>query len=149
MSVDADLRCGRRFESERWSESIIYIKSLVGPYKKRTLFYFRDVSSFCTPRKAAQTAEWSGKWNRVYIYIQLQISVQTQICVHTLNRHPLTSLSQTMVRFKGILKSESFPNSQIYGRFLLFNNNSFYVSNLCAKLYRKPLRNHRKQSNIV
>jgi hypothetical protein len=32
---------------------------------------------------------------------------------------------------------------------LLFHNNSFYVSNLCAKLYRKPLRNHRKQSNIV
>jgi hypothetical protein len=25
----------------------------------------------------------------------------------------------------------------------------FYVSNLCAILYRKPLRNHRKQSNIV
>ena len=67
--MDADLRCGCRFESEHWSESIIYIKSLVGPYKKRTLFYFRDVSSFCTPRKAGQTAEWSGKWNRVYIYI--------------------------------------------------------------------------------
>jgi hypothetical protein len=32
---------------------------------------------------------------------------------------------------------------------LLFHNNSFYVSNLCAKLYRKPLRNHRKRSNIV
>jgi hypothetical protein len=32
---------------------------------------------------------------------------------------------------------------------ILFHNNSFYVSNLCAKLYRKPLRNHRKQSNIV
>jgi hypothetical protein len=30
---------------------------------------------------------------------------------------------------------------------LLFHNNSFYVSNLCAKLYRKPLRNHRKRSN--
>jgi hypothetical protein len=34
------------------------------------------------------------------------------------NRHPLTSLSQIMVRFKGILKSASFPNSQIYGRFI-------------------------------
>jgi hypothetical protein len=31
---------------------------------------------------------------------------------------------------------------------LLFHNNSFYVSNLCAKLYRKPLRNHRKRSHI-
>ena len=34
------------------------------------------------------------------------------------NRHPLTSLSQIKVRFKGILKSASFPNSQIYGRFI-------------------------------
>ena len=34
------------------------------------------------------------------------------------NRHPLTLLSQITVRFKGILKSVSFPNSQIYGRFI-------------------------------
>jgi hypothetical protein len=33
------------------------------------------------------------------------------------NRHPLTILSQITVLFKGILKSTSFPNSQIYGRF--------------------------------
>jgi hypothetical protein len=32
---------------------------------------------------------------------------------------------------------------------LLYHNNSFYVLSLCAKLYRKPLRNHRKRSNIV
>jgi hypothetical protein len=35
------------------------------------------------------------------------------------NRHPLTSLSQITVRFKGFLKSASFPNSQIYGRFIV------------------------------
>jgi hypothetical protein len=33
------------------------------------------------------------------------------------NRHPLTILPQITVLFKGILKSTSFPNSQIYGRF--------------------------------
>ena len=33
------------------------------------------------------------------------------------NRHPLTSLSQITVRFKGFLKSASFPNSQIYYMF--------------------------------
>ena len=32
------------------------------------------------------------------------------------NRHPLTSLSQITVQFKGILKSAS--NSQIYVRFI-------------------------------
>ena len=31
---------------------------------------------------------------------------------------PLTSLSQITVRLKVILKSVSFPNSQIYGRFI-------------------------------
>ena len=31
-----------------------------------------------------------------------------------LNRHPLTSLSQITVRFKGILKLVCFTNSQIY-----------------------------------
>jgi len=35
------------------------------------------------------------------------------------NRRPLlTSLSQITVRFKDILKSASFPNSHIYGRFI-------------------------------
>jgi len=34
------------------------------------------------------------------------------------NRHPLTSISQITVRFKGILKSASIPNSQIYGQFI-------------------------------
>ena len=36
------------------------------------------------------------------------------------NRHPLTSLSQITVRFKGFLISASFPNSQIYGRFIVY-----------------------------
>jgi len=34
------------------------------------------------------------------------------------DRHPLTSLSKITAQFKGILKSTSFPNSQIYGRFI-------------------------------
>ena len=34
------------------------------------------------------------------------------------NRHPLSLLSQSIVRLNGILKSASFPNSQIYGRFI-------------------------------
>jgi len=34
------------------------------------------------------------------------------------NQHPLMSLSQITVRSKGILKSASFPNSQIHGQFI-------------------------------
>ena len=34
------------------------------------------------------------------------------------NRHSLTSLSQITVQFRGILISESFSNSQIYGQFI-------------------------------
>jgi len=34
------------------------------------------------------------------------------------DRLSLTSLSQITVLFKGIIKSASFPNSQIYGRFM-------------------------------
>jgi len=34
------------------------------------------------------------------------------------DQRPLMSLSQITVRFKGILKSASFPDSQIYGRFI-------------------------------
>ena len=41
------------------------------------------------------------------------------------NRRPLTSLSQITFQFKGILKSASFPNSQIYGRFIAIKLTSF------------------------
>ena len=41
------------------------------------------------------------------------------------NRRPLTSLSQITVQFKGILKLPSFPNSQIYGRFIAIKSTSF------------------------
>jgi hypothetical protein len=34
------------------------------------------------------------------------------------NRRPLLSLSQITVRFKGVLKSVSLTNIQIYGRFM-------------------------------
>jgi hypothetical protein len=42
------------------------------------------------------------------------------------NRRPLRSLwlSQITVRFKGILKSVSFPNSHIYGRFIAIKSTS-------------------------
>jgi hypothetical protein len=49
--------------------------------------------------------------------------------------------------FDGKLNINNFQTILINS--LLFHNVSFYVSNLCAKLYRKPLRNHRKRSNIV
>ena len=42
------------------------------------------------------------------------------------NWSPLTSLSQITVRFKGILKSASFPNSQIYGQFEKVRNGHRY-----------------------
>jgi hypothetical protein len=41
-----------------------------------------------------------------------------RISIHSSKRHPLAWLSQITVRFKGILKSATFPNSQIYGRFI-------------------------------
>ena len=47
----------------------------------------------------------------VHVIDQGQIGVYPSKCL-------LTSLSQITVRFKGILKSASFPNSQIYGRFI-------------------------------
>ena len=54
----------------------------------------------------------------VNIPVYMIDSDQRQIGVHSLNRHPLTSLSQIMLRIKGILKSVSYPHSQIYGRFI-------------------------------
>jgi hypothetical protein len=50
----------------------------------------------------------------------------TQIDVYSSNRHPPSSLSQVTVRFKGILKSMSFPNSQIYSRFIVACRIRFY-----------------------
>ena len=46
------------------------------------------------------------------------------------NRRPLTSLSQITVRFKGILKSASFPNSQIYADLLPSNRRPFQSADL-------------------
>jgi hypothetical protein len=40
------------------------------------------------------------------------------------NRHPLTSLSHITVRFKGILKSASFPNSHKYDRIIAIKSTS-------------------------
>jgi len=33
------------------------------------------------------------------------------------DQHPMTSLFQIAVRYKGFLKSASFPNAQMYGGF--------------------------------
>ena len=51
----------------------------------------------------------------LYTYIYKMYMIDSDL---DSNRHPLTLLSQITVRFKGILKSVSFPNSQIYGRFI-------------------------------
>jgi hypothetical protein len=56
----------------------------------------------------------------VYIaYVTLSLHcIDIDFGVHSSNRHPLMSLSQITVRFNGILKSVSFPKSQIFGRFI-------------------------------
>ena len=56
------------------------------------------------------------------------------------NRHPLTSLSQIQVQFKGILKLESFPNSKIYGRLVRV---MAYVSDFIWRLFEKVRNGHR------
>jgi hypothetical protein len=55
------------------------------------------------------------------------------------NRHPLTSLSQITVWFKDILKSASFPNSQIYGRFIGWG--------ICQWLRFEKVRNYHRFEN--
>jgi len=58
----------------------------------------------------------SSQFETTVFTLSLQISIL--IYMMDSNRHPLTSLSHITDLFKGFLISASFPNFQIYGRFI-------------------------------
>jgi hypothetical protein len=66
-------------------------------------------------------------------------------------RHPLMSLSQITVRFKGILKLVSFPNSQIYiwpiywlGHMSVTSLDQRFPNNLVLQTYPVKINSERK-----
>ena len=72
-------------------------------------------------------------WTTILYIWSTQISVRTQIGVHSSNLHSLMPLSEITIRFKGILKLACFPNSQIQGWFIAIKSTSFSERNsVCA-----------------
>jgi hypothetical protein len=81
--------------------------------------------------------------NSTNFYCKIEITEDQEQTLGGPQQTHMRTMNLCLLLF-GVYNIDNFQT--ILVNFLLFHNNTFCVSNLCAKLDRKPLRNHKNEA---